>query len=110
MLIVVFSKNNIGIQIYDIILLFATGCGLDGRAPRLGRGGPQFESGHPDPSTHCRSLRVYDLMSRRALSLSKGQRKNFKVPLLLHFFNSVILLYTSRIVNCLVDFNRFTEL
>ena len=31
MLIVVFSKNNIGIQIYDIILLFATGCGLDGR-------------------------------------------------------------------------------
>lgn len=26
----------------------ATGCGLDGRAPRLGRGGPQFESGHPD--------------------------------------------------------------
>ena len=75
MSIVVFSKNNIGIQIYVIILLSATGCGLDGRAPRLGRGGPQFESGHPDPSTHCRSLRVYDLMSRRALSLSKSKKE-----------------------------------
>ena len=25
-----------------------SGCGSDGRVPRLGRGGPQFESGHPD--------------------------------------------------------------
>ena len=25
-----------------------SGCGSVGRAPRLGRGGPQFESGHPD--------------------------------------------------------------
>ena len=43
--------------------LGTTGCGLDGKAPRLGRGDPQFESGHPDHSTllrvlDCERLRV----------------------------------------------------
>jgi hypothetical protein len=33
-----------------------TGCGLVGKAPRLGRGDPRFESGHPDFSTSSKYL------------------------------------------------------
>jgi hypothetical protein len=36
------------IRALSAVVLTKAGCGLDGRAPRLGRGGPQFESGHPD--------------------------------------------------------------
>ena len=38
--------------------LSISGCGSVGRAPRLGRGGPQFESGHPDKLTRAHSSMV----------------------------------------------------
>ena len=54
------SKRRVGSSPTQPTLAIS-GCGSVGRAPRLGRGGPQFESGHPDKFIWAHSSTVEQL-------------------------------------------------
>ena len=54
-----------------------SGCSAVGSAPRLGRGGPRFESAHPDRNRKCPKFRVQSII-----------KENFHIR---SFINNVII-------------------